>query len=433
MAQGPLDYLFDLEQFGIKFGLDNIRILVEALGHPDRAFRVVHIAGTNGKGSVTAMVDAVLRAAGHRTGRYTSPHLVDLAERFVIDGRPVTTDRLERTTDMFRRTVNQLLVDGRLLAPPTFFEATTALALLLFAEARVDLAVCEVGLGGRLDATNVLSPVVTAITSIGHDHQQYLGSTLAEIAAEKAGIIKPGVPLVLGAVPPEVAAVVERVAEQRGAPVVRAGEGASVEWAATDVGAWGTRLRLCTPTRDYGTVSLALAGAHQAGNALVATRVLEQLDAGGVPVPAEAVRQGLASTRWPGRLDLRRLPGGREALLDAAHNPEGAQALASFLASESGEPRALVFAAMRDKDVTDMLRVLAPHVRALIMTRASTSRSAAPEALVAAARTLDVPCPVMAEPSLESALDAAWRLTPRIAIAGSIFLLGDVMKRQGWS
>ena len=184
MAQGPLDYLSDLEQFGIKFGLDNIRALVEALGHPDRSFRVVHIAGTNGKGSVTAMVDAVLRAAGHRTGRYTSPHLVDLTERFAIDGRPVTADRLARAADTLRRIVDQLLASGRLRTQPTFFEATTAIALLLFGEAQVTLAVCEVGLGGRLDATNVLSPIVTAITSIGHDHQQYLGSTLAEIAAE---------------------------------------------------------------------------------------------------------------------------------------------------------------------------------------------------------------------------------------------------------
>ena len=239
-------------------------------------------------------------------------------------------------------------------------------------------------------------------------------------------------PVVLGALPPEAAAVIERVADEQGAPVVRAGDGASVE-VATDVGVRGTRLRLRTPARDYGTVSLALAGAHQAGNALVATRVLELLDGAGVPVPAEAVREGLAATRWPGRLDLRRLPDGREALLDAAHNPEGAQALTSFLASEAGEPRALVFAAMRDKDVTDMLRVLAPHVRALIMTRARTHRSAAPETLVAVARALKVPCAVVAEPSLDLALEAAWQLTPRIAIAGSIFLLGDVMKRQGWS
>ncbi len=432
MAQGPLDYLFDLEQFGIKFGLDNIRALVEALGHPDRAFHVAHIAGTNGKGSVTAMVDAVLRTAGHRTGRYTSPHLVELAERFTIGGRQVTADLLERTADTIRLTVDRLLATGRLSAHPTFFEATTAMALLLFEEAHVDVAVCEVGLGGRLDATNVLSPIVTAITSIGHDHQQYLGSTLVEIAAEKAGIIKEGVPVVLGAIPPQAAAVIERIADERGAPVVHAAEGSSVEIAA-DAGGSGARLRLRTPARDYGSVSLSLAGAHQVGNALVATRVLELLDGAGVSVSVDAVREGLAATRWPGRLDLRHLADGREALLDAAHNPEGAQALASFLASESGEPRALVFAAMRDKDVTEMLRVLAPQVRALVMTRASTPRSAAPETLMAAAHASNVTCPVMAEPSLDLALDAAWQLTPRIAIAGSIFLLGDVMKRQGWS
>lgn len=432
MAQQAIDYLFDLEQFGIKFGLDNMRALVQALDYPDRHYRVVHIAGTNGKGSVTAMIEAALRAAGHRTGRYTSPHLVDLTERFAIDGRPVSAERLERAADAFRRTVTTLIDSGGLRGQPTFFEATTAIALMLFREANVDVAVCEVGLGGRLDATNVLSPSVTAITSIGHDHQQYLGSTLAEIAAEKAGIIKPGVPVVLGALPREANAVIERMAHERGAPIIRAADGASIE-DVTDATGHRHGIRVRTPARDYGSVALALAGAHQAGNALVAIRALEAMEAVGVYVSVDAVREGLRTTHWPGRLDLRRLSDGREALLDAAHNPEGARALAAFLASEAGEQRTLVFSAMRDKDVTDMLRALAPHVRALIMTRASTKRSADPETLAAAAHALNLTCPIVVEPSPGAAIDAAWRMTPRIAVAGSIFLLGDVMKLQGWS
>jgi dihydrofolate synthase/folylpolyglutamate synthase len=432
VAQRALDYLFDLEQFGIKFGLDNMRALVGALDHPDRDYRVVHVAGTNGKGSVTAMIDAVLRSAGHRTGRYTSPHLVDLSERFVIDGHPVPAEQLDDAAGVLRQTVEQLLAAGRLRTQPTFFEATTAIALHVFREAAVDIAVCEVGLGGRLDATNVLSPVVTAITSIGRDHQQYLGSTLAEIAAEKAGIIKPAVPVVLGALPPDAAVTIERIARDVGAPVIEAADGVEIEHLA-HAGSQRPSIRVRTPARDYGAFTLALAGTHQVGNALVAIRVLELLDGMGFRVPEWNVREGLASMRWPGRLDLRRLADGRELLMDAAHNPEGAQALASFLASESGAPRALVFTAMRDKDVTDMLRVLAPRVRALIMTRASTKRSAEPEALAAMARALRVPCAVVVEPSLGAALDTAWRMTPRIAVAGSIFLLGDVMKRQGWS
>src|SRR6185295_3487131 len=180
----PLSYLFGLGQFGIKFGLENMFAIVGRLGHPERTFRSVHIAGTNGKGSVTAMVDAGLRAAGHRSARYTSPHLVDLTERFVIDGRPVDTDRMIAAVAHVQSTVAQLLADGTLQAHPTFFEVTTAVAFELFRRANVEIAVLEVGLGGRLDATNVIDPVVTAITSIAFDHEQYLGSTLREIAAE---------------------------------------------------------------------------------------------------------------------------------------------------------------------------------------------------------------------------------------------------------
>ncbi len=432
MPQPPLDYLFGLEQFGIKFGLENIHTLVDALGQPDRAYRIAHIAGTNGKGSVTAMVDAALRAAGHRSGRYTSPHLIDLTERFVIDGSPVATARLERAAAQFRQTVDELLAGGRLRSQPTFFEATTAIALALFRDAGVEIAVCEVGLGGRLDATNVVVPTVTAITSIALDHQQYLGSTLAAIAAEKGGIVKPGVPVVLGALPPEAAAVIVAIAKERSAPIVHvAAHSAAVDAGPTASG--GRRLQLRTSRRDYGDIDLALGGAHQVDNALVAVHVLEALDAAGLSVPVESVRAGLATVRWPGRLDLRRLPDGREILFDAAHNPAGAQALAAFLASEAGERRTLVFAAMRDKDVTNMLRALAPRVRGLVLTRALTPRSADPADLAEVARSLGVSCPLSIEPSPAEALETAWRITPRIAVAGSIFLIGDVMKHLGWS
>ena len=197
-----LSYLFSLEQFGIKFGLASIRALLARLGNPDHAFRSIHIAGTNGKGSVTAMVDSVLRRAGYRSARYTSPHLIDLSERFVIDGAAVTTAEMTRAAEDVRQAIEAAIADGTLSAKPTFFEATTAMAFDMFRRAGVDFAVIEVGLGGRLDSTNVIDPIVTAITSIDFDHQQYLGTTLAEIAGEKAGIIKPGVPVVVGDVVP---------------------------------------------------------------------------------------------------------------------------------------------------------------------------------------------------------------------------------------
>jgi dihydrofolate synthase/folylpolyglutamate synthase len=400
----PLSYLFSLEQFGIKFGLDNISTLVARLGHPEGAFQSVHIAGTNGKGSVTAMVDAALRAAGHRSARYTSPHMVDLTERFVIDGRPVSQDALAAVVADLRCVVDALIEEHRLAAPPTFFEVTTAAAFELFRRAGVAVAVCEVGLGGRLDATNVLLPVATAITSIALDHERYLGSTIEEIAFEKAGIIKPGIPVVIGELPPEAGEVVERIAGERGADVIRAS------------------------TADARGFALGLRGEHQVGNAAVAVKLLEALDARGVAIPREAVAQGLAQPGWPGRLDHRTLADGRELLLDAAHNPAGAAALASYLTAEGGERRPLVFAAMRDKDSSGMFDALLPAVSHLILTRATNARSADPAALEVQARAIST-LPVSIAPSPAEALEIAWRESPRIVVAGSIFLLGDVLKQ----
>jgi len=423
-----LDYLFGLEQFGIKYDLDNIRALVTALDHPDRAYQTVHIAGTNGKGSVTAFVDTMLRAAGYLTGRYTSPHLIAVNERFVISGEPVTTERLESAAALLRRTVDDLMARGQLRGQPTFFEGTTAIALELFRSAGVEMAVCEVGLGGRLDATNILQPCVTAITSIGFDHQRFLGTTIPEIAREKAGIIKAGIPVVLGRLPAEATDAILPIARERQAPVVVAEQQCVIEDERTDADG-RCRMTLTTATRDYGTVKLALAGRHQVGNAQVAVCIAEALEAAGLIVPADAVREGLVNTHWPGRLERRRLTDGRDLLLDAAHNPEGATALAAFLIAES-EPRALVFAAMDDKDAGAMLSLLAPHVSALVLTRATTRRSMDPAALADAARAT-ARCPIHIEPDLSTALALAWRLTPRIVVAGSLFLVGDVMKRLG--
>ena len=413
-----LDYLFGLEQFGIKFGLENIAAIVERLGRPERAYRTVHIAGTNGKGSVTAMIDAALRAAGRRSARYTSPHLMDLGERFVVDGRPVTPDALDEAIATVRRHVEALRSDGTLLVQPTFFEVTTAVAFELFRRAAVDIAVIEVGLGGRLDATNVVAPDVTAITSIAFDHEQYLGTSLRAIALEKAGIIKPGVPVVVGRVEGDAMDAIAQTARDRSAALLPAWDGVHLDREA--------RIRLRTPTRDYGEIALALRGDYQIDNAVVAVRVLELLR-----TPAAAIVEGLTHVSWPGRIDVRRLPDGREAILDAAHNPAGAAALASYLKSLPGERRPLVFAAMRDKDAAAMFRALLPAVGTVVLTRASTRRAADPAALAEHARAIRPEVPVLVEASPRGALAAAWRLSPRIVVAGSIFLLGDVMHTLG--
>jgi dihydrofolate synthase/folylpolyglutamate synthase len=425
-----LAYLFSLEQFGIKFGLDNIRAILARLGHPERAFRSVHIAGTNGKGSVTAMVDSVLRFAGHRSARYTSPHLVDLSERFVIGGLAVEPAAMRAGARDVRDAIEALRSDGTLQAAPTFFEATTALAFELFRRAAVEVAVIEVGLGGRLDSTNVIEPVMTAITSIDFDHQQYLGSTLEAIAAEKAGIIKAGVPVVVGDLGPEAMATVERIARERNAEIVRARDGIVTSRPRTATAPMNT-FELRTPLRDYGVLTLALRGEHQVANAIVAVRLLERLDGCGVDVPTESIREGLARVTWPGRLDHRTLAGGRELILDAAHNPAGAAALASYLRHIGGEPPVLVFGAMRDKDVHGMLSTLLPTVGRMIVTRASNSRSADPETLAAEARAIAPSLGVEVVASPTDAMAAAWSSSSRVLVAGSIFLLGDVFKEIG--
>jgi dihydrofolate synthase/folylpolyglutamate synthase len=400
----PFTYLFGLEQLGIKFGLENISTIVAALGHPERAFHTVHVAGTNGKGSVVAMVDAALRAAGHRSARYTSPHLTDLTERFAIDGRPVARDQLAAVVADIRETVEGLRAEGALAVQPTFFEVTTAAAFEVFRRAGVEVAVLEVGLGGRLDATNVVSPMATAITSIDLDHQKFLGHTLREIAIEKAGIVKPSVPVVVGELHPEAGAAIEEVARQRGSRLIAAARA------------------------DVADLTVGLRGDHQRMNAAVAVRLLQLVDACGLAAPREAVAAGLADPQWPGRLDVHRLPGDRELLLDAAHNPAGAAALASYLKAECDAAPPLVFAAMRDKDSTGMLRALMPAVSRFIFTRASNPRSADPYDLAARARAIDPAFPASAEPSVADALAAAWRAARRVVVAGSIFLLGDVIR-----
>jgi len=401
-----LEYLFGLEQFGIKFGLGNIRSILDGLGHPEQEFAAIHVAGTNGKGSVTAMVETGLRAAGYRTGRYTSPHLIDLRERFAIDGAAVDSEAMLSVLGEVREVVDAQRRNGTLDVQPTFFEVTTAVAFELFRQARVNIAVVEVGLGGRLDATNVLTPVACAITSIAFDHQLYLGSTLRAIALEKAGIIKPAVPVVIGEMAPEARAAIEEVANERGAPIIAATEA------------------------DLAGRPIALRGRHQRINAAIARRVLEVAGSRGYAIGGDALDAAVTQAAWPGRLDLRTLADGRQLLMDAAHNPAGAAALASYL-RDAGLRPPLVFAAMRDKDAEGMFRALLPAVGAVIVTRAHNLRSADPAALATVARAVDPSRTIGVEESLSAALDRAWSDAPLVLVAGSIFLLGDVMQHLG--
>lgn len=426
-----LDRLFALETFGIKLGLENIRQLCAALDHPERAFTSLHVAGTNGKGSVTAMAHAALVASGIKAGRYTSPHLTHLRERFVVDRAAIDDPTLEDVATRVLDHADRLQRDGVLPAPPTFFEATTAIAFELFARAHVTAAVIEVGLGGRFDATNVLDPPVGAITSIALDHQQHLGNTVDQIAFEKAGIIKPGMVVVSGALPHEASAVVRRVAQERGARLVEATDGVRID---SDMHEGRAHVTIDTPEGRYGPLRLALRGEHQVQNAIVAVRMLEAARETGLDIPPAAIVEGLEAAEWPARLEVITLANGREVLLDAAHNAEGARALRKYLARWYPDRPALVIGIMRDKDARGILGELLPVTSTVIATAADTKRAMPAQELAARAAALDPGKAIRACGDVLTAMKAALEESPVVCVAGSIFLAGavrDALERRG--
>ncbi len=422
----PVERLFALEHFGIKLGLAAMHTLLTELGQPHRAWPSLHVAGTNGKGSVSAMTSAALTRAGLRVGRYTSPHLFRVEERIALDGEAVSAAVLAAALGRVFGAADALMARGELAEMPTFFEVSTAAAFVIFDRAQVDVAVIEVGLGGRFDATNVITPVAAAITTIDFDHERHLGTTIAAIAREKAGIAKAGVPLIVGDVPDEALHVIEGIAHQAGAPVTRAGHDAIVT-APLDEG--HARLTVQTPAGHYGPLQLGLAGAHQAGNALVAIRLLEAFAAvTGVRVPAEAVSGALADVRWPARLEWLRHPAsGARVLVDAAHNPAGARALAGYLTATGTTGLTLVTSVMADKDVAGVVGPLLPFVGRVVVTAANLPRATDPAALAAQVTALGpagLAVEVVADPA--RAVARALVLPAPVLLTGSIYLVGPL-------
>jgi len=406
-------YLARRVRFGIKFGLGTMRALVAEMGHPERAWTSLLVAGTNGKGSVAAYCDAMLRASGFRTGRYTSPHLVRVNERIAVDGRAITDRDFALAVRAVRDAAERLVRRGVLEAHPTFFEVLTAAAFAHFRRRRVDVAVLEVGLGGRLDATNVADPVASAIVSIDFDHEVYLGRTLAAIAGEKAGVMRKGRSTVIGPLPGEARRAVLARARATGARVVEAHRGARF------VGP----LDLLTPSARYAGLR-PLPGAHQRDNVLVAIRLLEEAKREGLSVDLRKVPAAVARTRWPGRLE--RVAGDPPLVLDGAHNPAGARALAAYLAG--GPPFVLVFAAMADKDVRGLARELFPLAAEIVLTQPRVSRAATPDEL--ARRSGRLGARAHREPSVARAFRLARRLARArgtvVVVAGSLYLVGAV-------
>jgi len=419
-----LEYLYALRRFGMKLDLEAPRRLLERIGSPERGLRALHIAGTNGKGSTAAIAESILRRAGYRTGLYTSPHLVDFAERIRIDGRAIGRRDLARLVARVRPAVEEVSRDRRRI---TFFEATTAMALLHFAEQKIDVAVIETGLGGRLDATNLVRPRACAITPIALEHQKQLGRTLGAIAREKAGILKEGVPVVSAPQPPAARAVLARRARALGIPLAILGRD------------FHARLR---PSGGFDYEGLGrslqglrcgLAGPHQAQNAAVALAACERLAERGLRIALDAMRRGVAASRWPGRLEVVRRTGqGRSrVVLDGAHNPAAARALIQALRATFTYRRLLlVFGAMADKDHRALVRPLAREVvrtgGMAVATAPTFERSADPRSIGAILRTARARTEVI--PSVPAAVDRAIRAAgdeDLVLVAGSLYLIGE--------
>jgi dihydrofolate synthase/folylpolyglutamate synthase len=409
--------------------LERMRELLARLGNPQERFRIVHVAGSKGKGSTSALLASILGRAGYRTGLFTSPHLVHVEERIQIDHTPIAATDLVRLME----DIQAAAASPNGLEPSlTFFEIATALGFLQFARQRVDIAVIEVGLGGRFDSTNVCQPLVSIITSISFDHTQYLGNTLAQIAMEKAGIVKPGRPCLSGVRAPEARAVIERICRERGAPMRQVERDFRFEHEPARIGEESdqpARVHV-RADREWPRMEVGLAGAHQAANAALAVAAVEELRPQGVAIDDQSVAAGLAHVHWPARLEvLGRRP---LVLLDCAHNVASAQALVDALRVSvpdrtPGGRRWLIFAGSRDKDLAGMLRTLAPEFDEVILTRYTLSpRGAAPAELA----SLLPPC---TRARCCAAAVEAWRTTrglagPRdlICVAGSVFLAGEL-------
>jgi dihydrofolate synthase/folylpolyglutamate synthase len=425
------EYLYALKAGGVKFGIDRMRRLAAALGHPERGYPVIHVAGTNGKGSVSAMLDAILHAAGRHTGLYTSPHLVKLGERVQVDRRLLTAAEIVAYTNELRPVAARAAAEAA-DEHATFFEFMTAMAFLQFQRKQVDIAIVEVGLGGRLDATNVVQPEITVITSIGLDHIAELGGTVALIAREKAGIIKPGRPVVIGRLPPEAEGVIRAVAAGLDAPVhsVREAFGENPDrYPATNLAGDYQRWNAATATLVARLLdrTCRVAASRQTGPATSADPTKWGLT-------AEVIARGLQSVNWPGRWQ-RTLLGGRPLILDASHNPEGAEVLEQNLVQlrrETGRSPVIIAGALGEFRARALLDVVCRHAREVHLVTPHQARASSFEEMVAlvppAQRGL------IHRGTLEAIFPDARTCTvggpgDTVVVTGSIYLLGEVLER----
>ncbi len=422
--QETIEYLYGLQKQGVKLGLANSFQLMELMGRPHEKFRSVHVAGTNGKGSTAAFLAFMLREAGLRTGLYTSPHLVNFTERIRINGVPIAEDRVMNLTRRVQDGWRRLAESGRTQSlSPTFFEATTAVAFTYFAEERVDIAVVEVGMGGRMDSTNVITPLVSVITNIDLEHTEFLGNTLEQIAGEKAGIVKERVPVVTGATQPEVISVIENRAGALHAPSYRLSRDFQPE---NIVSGRPQSFDYRGLTAFYKSLRVHMLGGYQIDNACLALAAAECMRTSGLAISEAAVRNGLNKARWEGRLE--RVSEKPDIYLDGAHNPASARALARTVRQMRSGYRnlVLVIGILADKDYRAILSELAPLADSVVATRPQYSRALDVFTLASEIRGLHRP--VITTDTLPDAVVAARRCSSAddiILITGSLYVVGD--------
>jgi len=417
-----IQFLYGLRLFGANFGLENTLKLAELTGNPQRQLRFIHVAGTNGKGSTCAMLESIYRASGLRVGLFTSPHLVSFRERIQVDRQFISEADVVRRVEELRAISNAVFEDAsvrpdisgkqkdgdRREAGPTFFEFVTVMALRHFAEQKCDLVIWETGLGGRLDATNIVTPLASVITNISIEHSEWLGDTVEKIAAEKAGIIKPGVPVITAATAGHGLEVIEATAREKHSPF-------------TAVGVEQTN----HPPLD--TLELPLHGPHQRLNAILALATVRALS-NQIPLTDAALRGGLTTVNWPGRMHRIQTASGQVFLLDGAHNADGAEALRVALQEEfpASKP-AMIFGVFRDKDSTSMCHSLAPFAGRILLTPVHSERTQATSKLVAACRESNPGAVIEVCESLAEALQRV-SAAPFVVIAGSLYLVGEAME-----
>ncbi len=411
-----LSYLYGLQKFGIKLGLRNSEVLLQTLGHPERDFPSVHVAGTNGKGSTSSMIASMLRAAGYTVGLYTSPHLIDFNERIRVNGKKISDTALIRYAARL-----QSVIDER---GATFFEATTAIAFRYFADRRVDIAVIETGLGGRLDATNVLKPLVSVITTIGLDHTTILGTTIGRVAREKAGIIKRGVPCVMGVMPAQAQKVILRCAVMNSSRVI------AVEDITVDKSADGS-LSFQTTAGRHTSIDLSLKGAFQRSNAAAALAAVDLIQERGFPVSESAIRDGLHRVQQLSGIEARLQRVGARPLMicDVAHNPDAINVLAEAVAAIPHASLHIIFGVMKDKDYRVMIRRLVLLRPKFYAVQASIERTLTAHEAAAAIR--EEGGSVRAYAAIASAVRAARRAASTddlILVTGSHYIVGDALR-----